>query len=364
MNEYPPPAPQEPPAPPPPPPGASLRDKLETREPTKPRPRGKGRRVLAGAVLAAFIALLIAGGMFIGGWSAGGPAGAATPVIVAQGSSVAGAANALEQAGVIGSARMFRLRARLLAGSTPIQAGEYEIPAGASEAAIMALLQSGRTLQRFIVVPEGMPSVMVHDRLMAADVLTGDVPVPEEGSILPDTYSYQRGESRAAVVARMQEAMRRTLERLWPQRTAHSVVTTPREAIILASIVEKETGKPSERRAVAGVYSNRVRQGMKLDADPTVIYPVTRGRPLGRRILRSELQADNGYNTYARAGLPIGPIANPGRESIAAVLNPEPHRYLYFVADGTGGHIFAETLEQHNANVQRWYALRRQRGEM
>jgi UPF0755 protein len=364
MNEDPPPAAPEPPAPPPVMPRASIRDRLERGGAKLPGARRKRHRVLAFAMLAAVIAALIVGALVVGGWSAGGPARAATPVIVAQGSSLAGAANALERAGVIGSARMFRLRARLLAGSTPIQAGEYEIPAGASEAAIMNLLQSGRTLQRFIVVPEGMPSVMVHDRLMAADVLTGDVPVPEEGSILPDTYSYQRGESRAAVVARMQEAMRRTLDRLWRERRPNSVVTTPREAIILASIVEKETGKPSERRAVAGVYSNRVRQGMKLDADPTVIYPVTRGRPLGRRILRSELQADNGYNTYARAGLPLGPIANPGRESIAAVLNPEPHRYLYFVADGTGGHIFAETLEQHNANVQRWYALRRQRGEM
>ncbi|HEY0326529.1 MAG TPA: endolytic transglycosylase MltG [Allosphingosinicella sp.] len=367
MNEDPPPAPPEPPAPlpaPAAPSGTSLRDRVERGGSASPRPRRKGRRVLAFAILAAVIGVLIAGGFLIGGWSAGGPARAPTPVMIAQGSSVSGAAETLEQAGAIGSARMFRLRARLLGGGTPIQAGEYEIPAGASEAAIMSLLQSGRTLQRFIVVPEGMPSVLVHDRLMAADVLTGDVPVPEEGSILPDTYSYQRGESRAAVVARMQEAMRRTLARLWRERRPNSVVSSPREAIILASIVEKETGKPSERRAVAGVYSNRLRQGMKLDADPTVIYPITRGRPLGRRILRSELQADNGYNTYARAGLPIGPIANPGRESIAAVLNPEPHRFLYFVADGTGGHIFAETLAQHNANVQRWYAIRRQRGEM
>ena len=378
-DDPPPPGPPEPPAngagePPPPATqepqprataGASLRDDLGTREPSPARrPRRKGRRLAAFAILAAVILVLIAGGLVVGGWSAGGPARAATPVIIAEGSSVAGAADTLEQAGVIGSARMFTLRARLLAGSRPIQAGEYEIPAGASEAAIMSLLQSGRTLQRFIVVPEGMPSVLVHDRLMAASVLTGDVPVPEEGSLLPDTYSYQRGESRAAVVARMQEAMRHTLDRLWRQRSPNSVVTTPREAIILASIVEKETGKPAERRMVAGVYSNRVRQGMKLDADPTVIYPITRGRPLGRRILRSELQANNGYNTYARPGLPIGPIANPGRESIAAVLNPADTRALYFVADGTGGHVFADTLQQHNANVQRWYALRRARGEM
>jgi UPF0755 protein len=162
----------------------------------------------------------------------------------------------------------------------------------------------------------------------------------------------------------MQNAMTKELDRLWAKKAPHSVVNSKRDAIILASVVEKETGKPSERPMVAGVYSNRVRIGMKLDADPTVIYPITKGKPLGRRILRSELNADNGYNTYARAGLPAGPIANPGRESIAAVLNPAKTEALYFVADGTGGHVFANTLAEHNANVRKWYALRRQRGEM
>jgi UPF0755 protein len=182
--------------------------------------------------------------------------------------------------------------------------------------------------------------------------------------VLPDSYSFQRGESRAAVLKRMQDAMTKQLDALWAKRQPHSVVNDKREAIILASVVEKETGKPSERRMVAGVYSNRLRIGMKLDADPTVIYPTTKGKPLGRRILRSELNADNGYNTYARAGLPAGPIANPGKESIAAVLDPASTKALYFVADGTGGHIFANTLQQHNANVQKWYAIRRARGEM
>jgi UPF0755 protein len=245
-----------------------------------------------------------------------------------------------------------------------VQAGEFEIPAGASASAVLDHLQHGRPVQRLVAIPEGMPSVLVHERLMRVPHLTGDVPVPEEGSVLPNSYGYQRGESRAAVLGRMQEAMRRELAALWTQRKPNIAVSTPQEAIILASVVEKETGKPSERRMVAGVYSNRLRIGMKLDADPTVIYPITRGRPLGRRIRRSELQANNGYNTYARAGLPDGPIANPGRESIAAVLNPAETRALYFVADGTGGHIFADTLEQHNANVRRWFAIRRARGEM
>ena len=162
----------------------------------------------------------------------------------------------------------------------------------------------------------------------------------------------------------MTDAMDKELARLWAGRKGNCPVYSGKDAIILASIVEKETGKPSERRTVAGVYCNRLRIGMKLDADPTVIYPITKGKPLGRRILRSELNADTGYNTYRRPGLPAGPIANPGRDSIAAVLDPAPTRAIYFVADGTGGHVFAETFAEHQANVAKWYAIRRQRGEM
>ena len=310
------------------------------------------------------LVLLIAGVVLFGSWSAAGPADKPTPVIIASGSSLASAARQLEEAGVLESADRFRLQARLLGGDKPIQAGEYEIPARASPSEVLALLQSGKTLQRFIVVPEGMPSIMVWERLMRAPTLTGSIPVPEEGSVLPDSYSYQRGESRAAVLKRMQDAMTKELDALWAKRSPNSVVNNKRDAIILASVVEKETGKASERPMVAGVYSNRVRIGMKLDADPTVIYPITKGKPLGRRILRSELRQDNGYNTYAKPGLPIGPIANPGRESIAAVLDPAKTDALYFVADGTGGHVFANTLAEHNANVRKWYAIRRQRGEM
>ncbi|HEX9954992.1 MAG TPA: endolytic transglycosylase MltG [Allosphingosinicella sp.] len=319
------------------------------------------KKLLAvGVVLAALAAV---GLWFIQGWSGAGPAAKPTPVVIAAGSSMVKAAQTLEQAGVIASAERFLFQAKLFGGGT-IKAGEYEFPARASHSTVLGILQSGKGLQRMVTVPEGMPSVLVHERLMQAPALTGDVPVPPEGSILPDSYSYERGESRAAVLGRMQAAMTKTLAELWPKRSASTVVKSPQEAVILASIVEKETGKAAERPMIAGVYSNRVRIGMKLDADPTVIYPITKGRPLGRRILRSELQADNGYNTYAKAGLPAGPIANPGKESIAAVLNPAQTQALYFVADGTGGHIFANTLAEHNANVQKWYALRRARGEM
>ena len=309
-------------------------------------------------------AALLAGLWFIQGWSGAGPAKAPTPVVIEAGSSMVKAANTLEQAGVIASAERFLFQAKLFGGGKSIKAGEYEFPAGASHSQVLSILQSGKTLQRMVTVPEGMPSVLVHERLMRAPTLVGDVPVPEEGSVLPDSYSHQRGESRAAVLKRMQGAMEKTLAELWPKRSPRTVVKSPREAVILASVVEKETGKASERPMIAGVYSNRLRIGMKLDADPTVIYPITKGRPLGRRIRQSELQANNGYNTYAMAGLPAGPIANPGRESIAAVLNPAETQALYFVADGTGGHVFANTLAEHNANVQKWFAIRRARGEM
>ncbi|WP_085809831.1 endolytic transglycosylase MltG [Sphingomonas sp. TZW2008] len=297
-------------------------------------------------------------------WSGAGPSNKPVTLVVPQGASLARAAATLEEQGAIRSAWRFRGYARVFGSGTPIKTGEYEIPAGASAADILALLESGKVRQRLVPVPEGYPSVLVHDALMRAEGLTGTVAVPREGSVLPDSYAYQLGDTRAAVLGRMQKAMRDYLAAAWKKRKPGIAVTTPDQAIVLASIVEKETGKPSERRTVAAVYSNRLKRGMPLQADPTVIYPITKGRPLGRRILRSELQARNGYNTYASAGLPIGPIANPGRASIDAVLDPAASSALYFVADGTGGHVFADTLDQHNANVRKWYAIRRARGEM
>ena len=311
------------------------------------------------------VAALAGAGAYWMLWASTGPRQGPHTLIVEEGSSLGKVADQLAGIGAIpGSAQTYRAMARLFGSGDPIQAGEFEIPAGTSGAEVLDILQHGQPVQRLVTVPEGMPSILVYEKLMEQKLLTGSIPVPEEGSILPDSYSFKRGESRAAVLKRMQDAMTKQLDALWAKKGPNSVVNSKREAVILASVVEKETGKPSERPMVAGVYSNRVRIGMKLDADPTVIYPITRGKPLGRRIRRSELQANNGYNTYAMAGLPAGPIANPGRESIAAVLNPAQTKALYFVADGTGGHIFANTLAEHNANVQKWYALRRQRGEM
>ena len=283
---------------------------------------------------------------------------------IPDGASMRSAAAVMEQAGAIDDAGGFVRYARLFGGSGTIKPGEYEVKAGMSNAAVLRLIQSGRTRQHFVTIPEGMPSVMVYDRLMAKADLTGSIAVPEEGSILPDTYAYKRGESRAAVLARMQAAMDRAFAAAWAQRSPRAVPTNRVQALALASIVEKETAKPSERRTVAGVYSNRLRKGMMLQADPTIIYPITHGRALGRRILLSEIHAVNAYNTYAMTGLPAGPIANPSRASLMAALNPAETQALYFVADGTGGHVFANTLAEHDANVARWRALRHARGEM
>jgi UPF0755 protein len=312
----------------------------------------------------ALIVALVAGVFFYQNWVGPGPAPKDIMISVAEGSSLRSAARALEKDGAIGSASSFVRLAKFLGSGTAIKPGEYKVKAHQSLRSILAMLQSGKTLQRFVTIPEGMPSVLVRERLMATTELKGDVPVPAEGSVLPDSYAYQKGDSRAAVLKRMQDAMSTTLEELWPARKPGAVVNSVQEAVTLASIVEKETALAEERPLVAGVYSNRLKRGMKLQADPTVIYPVTRGRPLGHRILKSQLEADNGYNTYARAGLPAGPIANPGRAAIAAVLDPAATNALYFVANGKGGHVFSDTLDGQNAAVEKWFAIRRARGEM
>jgi UPF0755 protein len=315
-------------------------------------------------LIAVVLSLLVgAAGAYLLWW--GGGSARAETIVVEEGATLTSLCPGLATKNLIpGSCTTYRAMARLFGSGDGIQAGEFEVPAGTGGAALLDLLQHGQPVQRLITIAEGTPSIIVQERVAAVPYLTGEAPLPAEGSVLPNSYSYGRGEPRAAVIGRMQAAMTRELDRLWAERRGNCPVSTKEEAVNLAAIVEKETGKPSERRTVAGVYCNRLRIGMKLDADPTVIYPVTKGKPLGRRILRSELNADNGYNTYRRVGLPAGPIANPGRDSIAAVLDPESHDFVYFVADGTGGHVFARTLAEHNANVAKWRALRRARGEM
>ncbi|WP_159983571.1 MULTISPECIES: endolytic transglycosylase MltG [unclassified Novosphingobium] len=319
-----------------------------------------------GCVLAAVLAVAIIGALwsFLGGWYGSGPLEKDQHFTVPNGASLGVIADRLQETGVIRSASGFTLRARVFGGGGGIKAGEFAIPAHASASRVLAIISSDDFVRRLVTVPEGMPSIMVYERLKAQTALTGDVTSPAEGSVLPDSYPIESGEPREAVLRRMQAAMSRTIKELWDKRAPDLVVKTPEQALILASIVEKETGKPSERRMVAGLYSNRLKTGMLLQADPTIIYPITKGKRLGRRILQSEIQAVNDYNTYTMVGLPKHPITNPGRESIAAVLNPAKTNALYMVADGTGGHAFADTLAEHNSNVAKWFAIRRQRGEL
>jgi UPF0755 protein len=250
-----------------------------------------------GVVTALAVLALVWGGTTLGRWFGAGPLTRDASFTVPEGTTLARLAIRLEQAGAVRSADSFRLRARILGGGGDIKAGEFLLPKGASERQILAIVEGDEVLRRFVTVPEGMPSIMVYERLNAQKGLTGTIAAPTEGSVLPDTYEVAKDEPRAAVLGRMQAAMTKVLAGEWAKRGANLAVKTPQEALTLASIVEKETGKPSERTMVAGLYGNRLRIGMPLQADPTIIYPITKGKPIGRRILRSEIRAVNDYNT-------------------------------------------------------------------
>ena len=261
----------------------------------------------------------------------------------------------LEAAGIIADQKLFRLYARYRKLDSGLHAGEYEFQPGISMEDVLAQLVAGKTVLRFVTIPEGLTSHEATALVAAAVGMKGIADVPAEGSILPETYTFTLDENRAVLVGRMQQAMKDTVAELWAKRAEGLPVNTPEEAVILASIVEKETGLPEERQRVAAVFVNRLNRGMKLQSDPTVVYAITRGeRELGRALRFKDLEVKDPYNTYYAAGLPPGPICNPGRAAIAAVLNPIESKELYFVADGTGGHAFAETLIEHNRNVAKW----------
>jgi len=328
-------------------------------------------RWLRGLLIAA-AAIVVAGALLTGGgWyfaqrylHAPGPSLAATVVDLARGSGVTAIANQLADAGAIEHPSAFVALARASGRDRSLKAGEYAIEAGMSPEAIMALLESGKVLLHPVAVPEGLTVQEVFAALAASPILSGELPaLPAEGSLLPETYLVPRGEPRAAIVQRMGSDMQVALAQLWAARRPDLPLRTPEEALVLASIIEKETSKPEEYPLVAAVFSNRLRQGMPLQTDPTVIYALTGGKgPLGRDLLRADLAIDHPYNTYRIAGLPPGPIANPGRGALAAALDPAPVDYLYFVADGTGGHAFATTLAEHNRNVARWRKLKQAGG--
>ena len=287
--------------------------------------------------------------------------GAATEVILPQKAGVTQIAAALGRAGVIRSAAFFVIAAELNGAAQRLKAGDYVIRSGTSMARIMRMIRAGAIARRFVTIPEGLSSAAVADILASRDDLTGPAEPAPEGSILPETYEVRRGETRAAVTRRMQAAQTALLADLWPLRAANLPFKTPDEADTLASIVEKETARADERARIAAVFINRLDKGMRLETDPTVIYGLTGGRPLGHGLRVSELAKRTPYNTYQVSGLPPTPIGNPGKAALNATLNPDKTLDLYFVADGTGGHVFAATFAEHQRNVAKWRAIEQAR---
>lgn len=349
----------------------------------KSQERPRRRRSLLARLFASLLVLMVLAGLAAGGaayWAWGrfnapGPLKEDALVMIEPGDGLNAIAAKLREAGVISredpfnlgvldDATIFKVGTRYLEQQGKLKHGEYKVPAQSSMKQVMELLVSGKVIQYSVTVPEGRTSQMVLRILNADTVLTGDLrAAPAEGTLLPETYLFTRGTTRADILRRMERDHKALAEKLWANRKADLPYKTLEEAIVLASIVEKETGVASERPQVASVFVNRLRKGMKLQSDPTIIYGLTGGEPLGRGIRKSELEKATPYNTYIIDGLPPTPICNPGRASLEAVINPPDTDYLFFVADGTGGHAFAATLEEHNENVRKWREIEAERAK-
>jgi UPF0755 protein len=283
-------------------------------------------------------------------------------LVIPKGSGVAEIAGILRSENVIADERIFRLGVRLLSDNKPLIAGEYVFPKGISASGAMGIMIAGKSITHRLTIPEGLTVRETLELVSAAPLLDGPLPPdrPAEGTLLPETYTFLRGESRASIVARMKEAMSEALAEEWEKRDRSILVKTPEEAVTLASVVEKETAQADERARIAGVFYNRLKKGMPLQSDPTVIFAITLGKlKLNRGLTYDDLKIDSPYNTYLVKGLPPGPIANPGLQALKAVMRPMSHKELYFVADGTGGHAFAATLDEHNKNVAAWRKIQK-----
>ena len=295
-------------------------------------------------------------------WTETGPAPRETVVLIAPHSRTHDIARQIQDAGAVPNALLFEAELHLHGAASKAKAGEYALPAYASMADIARILVEGKSIQHKLTAAEGLTSDMIQKLVTADPVLVGNSgPVPAEGALLPETYLFTRGTSRAEIMDRMEKAERKFLDAQWAARTDGLPLATPEQAVILASIVEKETSLPAERRHIAAVFVNRLKAGMKLQSDPTIIYGITKGYPLGRGIRESELEGETPYNTYVITGLPPTPICNPGKDSLAAVLKPAASPDLYFVANGKGGHVFAATMAEHQRNVVAWRAVERAR---
>jgi len=319
--------------------------------------------ILSALGLAGSLGAAGAGFWVYGSFTRPGPLERDSVLIIERGSGAGAIARELNRAAVIDSALIFKIGVRFFNDPIPMKAGEYLFPAGVSPMNAAKILQNGKTVIRRMTVAEGLSSAEVINILRRTEGLTGQMsPPPEEGSLLPETYHFSFGDTRQDMVSRMKTAQRKLLSSLWSDRSEGLPINTPRDAVILASIVEKETGRKGERSRVAAVFLNRIRKKMRLQSDPTIVYGITRGRrPLGRKLSRKDLKTETPYNTYIIKGLPPTPIANPGRDALRAVLQPDVTDELYFVADGTGGHVFSSTLEQHNRNVARWRRFQKQK---
>ena len=328
------------------------------------------------ALVALFLVIAILGGAAAGyGWfwlqneiAKPGPISQQTDFTVESGEGLASVATRLETQGLVADQRVLRVKARLDGVESDIKAGSYMLPARASVADILDQLVAGDVVQFRLTIPEGLTTAQILRRVAAADDLTGDMPEREfaEGVLLPDTYAFGAGTSRTQFIERMETAQEALLEEVWATRQDGLPISTPYEAVILASVVEKETGSAEERPLVAGLFVGRLLKGMRLESDPTIIYGVSKGEPLRNRqgqrrtLYRSEIDRKTDWNTYQIDGLPKTPICNPGRDAIIAVLNPPETDYVFFVADGKGGHLFAKTYAEHQKNVAAYRAYERE----
>lgn len=314
-------------------------------------------------VLGAGLAIYVAKSEFEGS----GPANAATNFMVRPNTGVIEIAEQLERRGLISDQRIFRLGVRAYGNDGALKAGEYEIQARASMRDIMDLLKSGKSVLYSLTVPEGLTVEQAFQRVADHEALTGDMPaeLPAEGSLAADTQRFTRGATRQQIIDKMLADQKKRVDEIWNRRVSGLPIADVNEFVTLASIVEKETGRGDERSRVASVFMNRLNQGMRLQSDPTIIYGLFggKGKPADRPIYQSDIDKATPYNTYVINGLPPGPIANPGRAALEAVANPSKTDDLYFVADGTGGHVFAKTLEEHNENVARYRAFLKKQAE-
>lgn len=293
-----------------------------------------------------------------------GPLQSQTTVVVPRGAGMADIADSLQRNGVIDSTLLFQASVRLQKKAGDLKAGEYLFGKGVTMEEVVAKLEDGKSVVYKVTLPEGLTSLQIVERLRQDEILVGDIEnIPPEGSLLPNTYTFGRGTNRQQIIDQMKAAQEAALERIWASRIDDLPLRNKNEMVTLASIVEKETGKADERSRVAGVFINRLNRGMKLQSDPTIIYGLFggAGKPPDRPIYKSDISSRTAYNTYVIEALPPGPIANPGLAAMEAVANPSTTKDLFFVADGTGGHSFAETLEEHNQNVQRWRQIERER---